>query len=102
MWQHWQHVANCCYLLYTGEVATGGVDYANTNTTVTTPPSDQDLVEVCPSIDINSDVVVERTEYFTASLYLPGGMLVASCPVAIRDGNGGMYVDNVPPENFVK
>ena len=71
-------------------MATSGVDYVNMNTTVTTPPTDQDVFEICRPIEINSDVLIERTEYFTASLYRAGGALVASCPVSIRDGNGGM------------
>lgn len=56
---------------------------------------DQDMVEECITVEINNDEVVERTEYFTVSLFASGILLgqppLASCQVAIIDKNGGEY-----------
>ena len=51
---------------------------------------DQDITTVCQSIEINSDNMIERTEYFTVSLRTPVlSRKLATCEVAINDRNGG-------------
>ena len=51
---------------------------------------DQDVITVCQSVQINSDNVIERTEYFTISLRTVRDRKLATCQVAIIDRNGGM------------
>lgn len=77
--------------LIIGGIATRDVDYVTENTTIRTILTDQDVVEVCQPVQISADILIERTEYFKASLYR-SGVFVATCQVAIRDGNGGMCV----------
>lgn len=72
-----------------GIVASKNVDYVSKNTSVPIPFSDQDVFQVCEPIQTNTDLVVERTEYFTVQLQGPKGVLMASCQVAIIDTDGG-------------
>lgn len=52
-------------------------------------PSDRDVIELCPVIEIFNDGVIEGTEYFTVSLRPPEGPDLASCQVAIIDTDSG-------------
>lgn len=74
-----------------GIVASKNVDYVSKNTSVPVPFSDQDVFEVCEPILTNTDLVVERTEYFTVYLQGPKGVQMASCQVAIIDTDGGKH-----------
>ena len=47
------------------------------------------MIQLCPMIEVFSDGVIERTEYFTVSLRVPEGADLASCQVAIVDTDGG-------------
>ena len=61
----------------------------NDTVSVNISPIDQDVIELCPVIEIFNDGVIERTEYFTVSLRVPEGADLASCQVAIIDTDGG-------------
>lgn len=67
------------------------VDFTNNTSSVTVNrSSDQDVVELCKTIEIFKDELVERTEHFSVFLQAPPtGADLASCRVAIIDANGG-------------
>lgn len=77
-----------------GAVATSDIDYVNENRTVTVSVFDQDTIEVCQPVLVNSDSLIERTEYFTVALYVPIVRVSGTCQVAIIDKNGGKYEYN--------
>ena len=81
-----------------GTLATSAADYVNSSFSVVTSDilRDQDIPMICRTIQIHSDDVVERTEYFTVSLRRLGGFVYDSCEVAIFDGNGGKQLEYVP------
>lgn len=77
---------------FLGAVATSDVDYVNGTFSMNVDIGDQDVTTVCQSIQINSDNVIERTEYFTVSLRRTvRDRKLATCQVAIIDRNGGKY-----------
>lgn len=65
----------------------------NDNFSVTVDLRGQDTVPVCQHIKLNTDNVIERTEYFSVFL-VRGGKRLASCQVAINDKNGGRFHSN--------
>ena len=61
----------------------------NDTVSINVRPSDQDIIEFCPVIEIFNDGVIEGTEYFTVFLRESEGANLASCQVAIIDIHGG-------------
>ena len=67
----------------------------NDTVRVNVGPGDQDVIELCPVIEIFNDGVIEGTEYFTVSLRPPEGADLAACQVAIIDTDSGKIQANL-------